>query len=165
VKRHFKSCFYLSGLFITLAFLFQNCTSPIHLHGVRGRLIVVDNSDNGTDQNQGSDTGGDDNSSGDDDNSSGGDDTAEPTPTPAPNDGVAKSLYACIIQETGKSWKVAYESEDKKTKYVCMSERACNNIIGRVAGAVEPEARSYCAEKNPNVISFSDTEIEELANQ
>jgi hypothetical protein len=163
----------LSGLFITLAFLFQNCTSPIHLHGVRGRLIVVDNSDNGTDQNQGSDTGGDDDSSsgdddsssGDDDSSSGDDETAEPTPTPAPNEGVAKRLYVCIIQETGKSWEVAYESEDKRAKDVCMSERACNNIIGRVAGAVVPEARRYCPDKNPNVRSFSDAEIEALVNQ
>lgn len=72
--------------------------------------------------------------------------------------------YVCILQGPGKSVKVGIVSDllsggNSSGASVCMSKRACLELMSQKFPVKAAERRGYCPAKNPNAVNMSDTEI------
>lgn len=87
-----------------------------------------------------------------------------------PSDDVSNRLFVCVVEGPGKSHKVAYMNDAIISKVgtpadICMSEKACTDIISQAMVVKGPEKRGFCPDKNPHVVNFSDVEIQNLVNK
>ncbi|MDZ4660104.1 MAG: hypothetical protein SGJ18_00660 [Pseudomonadota bacterium] len=82
------------------------------------------------------------------------------------SDGLAAN-YICILKGPGKSIRVGFVGGElvehgRTPKVVCMSRSACLNIISKAFDVKYPVKRGFCPNKNPHVIPFSDSELQDL---
>lgn len=87
-----------------------------------------------------------------------------------PSDDVSQRLFVCVVEGPGKSHKVAYVNDAILSKVgtpadICMSEKACTDIVSQALVVKGPEKRGFCPDKNPHVVNFSDLEIQNLVNK
>jgi hypothetical protein len=73
--------------------------------------------------------------------------------------------FVCVIDGNGKSVTLALVSATLQGKVgtprdVCMTEKACLEIVSKSFEVKGAERRGFCPDKNPNVVSMSDLEIE-----
>ena len=76
----------------------------------------------------------------------------------------ADHSYVCILQGPGKSVKVGIVSDllgggSSAAASVCMSKRACLELMSQKFPVKAAEKRGYCPAKNPNAVNMSDAEI------
>lgn len=76
----------------------------------------------------------------------------------------ADHSYVCILQGPGKSVKVGIVSDllgggSSAAASVCMSKRACLELMSQKFAVKAAEKRGYCPAKNPNAVNMSDAEI------
>jgi len=88
----------------------------------------------------------------------GNDNTEEESPT---------GEFVCILDGPGKSVKLGLIDGDLQGKnavpsVVCMTERACGQIVARAFAVKSAEKRGYCKidSGNPNVIHMTDAQLE-----
>lgn len=72
--------------------------------------------------------------------------------------------YVCILQGPGQSVKVGIVSDllsggRSAAASVCMSKRACLELMSQKFAVKAAEKRGYCPAKNPNAVNMSDAEI------
>ena len=109
----------------------------------------------------------------DDDDKGSGRDTA--------SDGVKKHVscknkqdgnarFVCILAGPGKSTHVAVIDDqivesNSTPKTACMSEKACEEIVGKKLTVKSVENRGYCKNGTPQVLMFSDADIQRLMDK
>ncbi|MBL7689189.1 MAG: hypothetical protein JNJ49_14230 [Bdellovibrionaceae bacterium] len=76
----------------------------------------------------------------------------------------ADRSYVCILQGPGKSVKVGIVSDvlgggNSAAASVCMSKRACLELMSKKFPVKSAEKRGYCPAKSPNAVNMSDAEI------
>jgi len=95
--------------------------------------------------------------------------TVSPSPAPVLADG--PHSFVCVLGGPGSSTKLAYLDDDQlegKTgtpSDICMSEKACKEIVTQKFDVREASPRGFCPDKNPNVIEFSDAQMTALMNK
>lgn len=72
--------------------------------------------------------------------------------------------YVCILEGPGKSVKAGIVSDllgggRSAAASVCMSRRACLELMSQKFAVKAAEKRGYCPAKNPNAVNMSDAEI------
>ncbi len=77
-------------------------------------------------------------------------------------------LVACILEGPGKSVKLGLSDDSLNgvnavSKSVCISVKACTEIVPKLFPVQGPEDRGYCAH-NPNVIRLTDAEVQALVD-
>lgn len=77
--------------------------------------------------------------------------------------------FICILEGPGKSVRLGISSElmlenGHTPDTVCMSERACREIVSQKFQVKGPEERGFCPDHNPHVISMTDEQIQEKIN-
>lgn len=75
-------------------------------------------------------------------------------------------LVACILDGPGKSVKLGLSDDslggvNAVSKSVCISVKACTEIVPQLFSVKGPEKRGYCAH-NPNVVRLTDAEVQAL---
>ena len=106
---------------------------------------------------------GHNNGSGDCDNmgsgstSSGSSGTAK-APTP-------DAAYVCVLRGNGSSQRIGLSANGLSGQVgtprdVCMTENACLKIVSKKFDVKGAEKRGFCADKNPNVIPMTDSQID-----
>ena len=84
------------------------------------------------------------------------------------SDGNAR--FVCILAGPGKSTHVAVIDDkivesNSTPKTACMSEHACENIVGKKLIVKSVEKRGYCKNGTPQVLMFSDADIQRLMDK
>ncbi len=84
------------------------------------------------------------------------------------SDGNAR--FVCILAGPGKSTHVAVIDDkivesNSTPKTACMSEHACVNIVGKKLIVKSVEKRGYCKNGTPQVLMFSDADIQRLMDK
>lgn len=83
------------------------------------------------------------------------------------SDAPDRRLHVCVLMGNGKSKKVAFVNSELLGKVgtpadVCMTAKACNEIVSQAFEVRGPERRGFCPDKNPHVVHFSNAEIQAL---
>lgn len=78
-------------------------------------------------------------------------------------------IFICIIEGHGNSQRVGYIEgallgKNATPQDVCMSEKACNEIISQKIAIKGPAVRGFCPNKNPHVVEMSDEQIQVLVD-
>ncbi len=86
-----------------------------------------------------------------------------------PNAGDGDGLYVCVLAGPGHSIKLGYMSNVLAGKVatpddVCMSAKACTDIVSQFFRVKEPARRGFCPDKNPHVHHLTDLQIQTLIN-
>lgn len=72
--------------------------------------------------------------------------------------------YICILEGKGKSVRLGFIEDDIKEngrtpQTVCMTKKACLEIVSRRYKVLSAEKRGYCPDKNPKVVNFSEDNV------
>jgi hypothetical protein len=75
--------------------------------------------------------------------------------------------FVCILAGPGKSTHVAVSdgsaiADNSTPKTACMSEEACENIVGQKMDVKSVESRGYCKNGTPQVLVLTDSEVQKL---
>jgi hypothetical protein len=88
-----------------------------------------------------------------------------------PNDKEDSSQFVCILNGSGNSTRLGQTSgsltaDTSAVNDVCMSEKACLEIVVKAFEVKGAEMRGYCKSSsgNPNVVRMSDKEVEDAIN-
>jgi hypothetical protein len=78
--------------------------------------------------------------------------------------------FVCILAGPGKSTHVAVVNDEivesnSTPKTACMSENACEEIVGKKLTVKSVEKRGYCKNGTPQVLMFTDAEIQRLMDK
>ncbi len=78
--------------------------------------------------------------------------------------------FVCILAGPGKSTHVAVAGDraiasNSTPKTACMSERACEEIVGKKMDAKSVESRGYCKNGAPQVSVLTDSEVQSLMDK
>jgi hypothetical protein len=84
------------------------------------------------------------------------------------NDGNAR--FVCVLAGAGKSTHVAVVDDkimenNSTPKTACMSEHACEEIVGKKLSVKSVESRGYCKNGTPQVLALSDADIQRLMDK
>lgn len=84
------------------------------------------------------------------------------------NDGNAR--FVCVLAGPGKSTHVAVVDDqimesNSTPKTACMSEHACEEIVGKKLSVKSVESRGYCKNGTPQVLALSDADIQRLMDK
>jgi hypothetical protein len=125
--------------------------------------VVAENDD---DDPRGNSTGG--NSTGG--SSMGGSTTASSSGDDDDSNVNDSGRHVCILAGPGKSRHVAVindqiVSQNSTPKTACMSRNACENIVGAKLDVKSVESRGYCKNGTPQVLVFTDAQIQVLVDK
>ncbi len=86
------------------------------------------------------------------------------------NRGDGNARFVCILAGPGKSTHVAVVDDkivesNSTPKTACMSEHACEEIVGKKLTVKSVENRGYCKNGTPQVLLFSDVDIQRLMDK
>lgn len=78
--------------------------------------------------------------------------------------------FVCILAGPGKSTHVAVAGDraiasNSTPKTACMSERACEEIVGQKMDVKSVESRGYCKNGTPQVSVLTDSEVQSLMDK
>lgn len=73
--------------------------------------------------------------------------------------------YICILDGAGKSVRLGSSDEllmenGRTVATVCMSKKACLDIVSQKFEVKSAEIRGFCPDRNPNVLSLSDEQVQ-----
>ncbi len=132
--------------------------------------VVAENDDDDSPGNStgGSSTGGNSTGGSTTASSSGDDDDDNGRSCNDKKDGNGR--YVCILAGPGKSRHVAVinnqiVSQNSTPKTACMSRNACEKIVGAKLEVKSVESRGYCKNETPQVLVFTDAEIQVLVDK